>query len=105
MNQAKQELQQLESTIKEIQSQKHALSNQVHQDQERVSKLKVNLQSCLVKQNGVVESFEEQVREKLVEEATKVAQAELAEKQKEAEQLALLESMKTTRLKLIQKQN
>ena len=60
---AKAQLNELELKLKSAQREKHAATEMVQRDQEKVSALKLELQSCLVKQNGVLESFEEYARE------------------------------------------
>jgi len=75
---SKQQLSILEAQLKEAHQNKQSATDKVQRAQEKVSALKLELQSCLVKQSGVLESFEQQAKE---EQAEKIA-ADEREKEK-----------------------
>jgi chromosome segregation protein len=80
---AKHQLSALEVQLKEAHQDKQNAIDLVQRAQEKVSTLKLDLQSCLVKQSGVLESFEQQAKEEMAEKTA--AEERKKEKALEAE--------------------
>ena len=80
---AKQQLSVLEGQLRQAHQEKQQTAERLSLIQENISNLKLNLQSCLVKQAGVLESFEQQAKDEASE---KVAAKERLDEKISAEQ-------------------
>jgi chromosome segregation protein len=75
---AKQQLSTLEMQLREAHQLKQQTSEMFSQSQEKISHFKLTLQSCLVKQAAVLESFEQQAKDEASEKAAADARAKQA---------------------------